>query len=191
MSDKKSDLQALWEELNQSDDERSRQVLEEILSQRARSYAAPIRESKSYSEEDVYQVLSFKLGSESYGIDVAIIRGIRPLERLTRVPSAPEFYRGVVNVRGQIISVLDLRAFFGIEASEKFPKPELVLVGSGDMILGLLAERVDDVETIPRSMVEPVEMTYARGISQSRLILLDIISLLNDERLIVGGKSNS
>jgi purine-binding chemotaxis protein CheW len=191
MSNKKSDLQTLWEELNQSDEERSRQVLEEILSQRARSYALPLHDTKTYAEEDVYQVLSFKLGNESYGIDVGIIQGIRPLERLTRVPSAPNFYSGVVNVRGQIISVLDLRAFFGMDVSEKFPKPELVLVGSGDMILALLAERVDDVETIPRTMVEPVEMNYARGISQSRLILLDILSLLNDERLIVGGKSNS
>jgi purine-binding chemotaxis protein CheW len=191
MPTNKSDLQALWEELNQSEEQRSSQVLEEILNQRARQYAAPLRESKSYAEDEVYQVLSFRLGSESYGVDVEVIRGIRPLERLTRVPSAPDFYRGVVNVRGQIISVLDLRAFFGMEASEKFPKAELVLVGAGDMTLALLAERVDDVETIPRSMVEAVEMRYARGITHSRLILLDMLSLLNDERLIVGGKSSS
>jgi purine-binding chemotaxis protein CheW len=191
MPTNKSDLQTLWEELNQSEEERSRQALEETLSQRARQYAAPLRETKTYAEDEVYHVLSFRLGSETYGVDVDVIRGIRPLEHLTRVPSAPDFYRGVVNVRGQIISVLDLRAFFGMESSEKFPKAELVLVGAGDMTLALLAERVDDVETIPRNMVESVEMRYARGISHSRLIILDMISLLNDERLIVGGKSSS
>lgn len=190
MSNKKSDLQALWEELNQNEAERSQQVLEATLSQRARQYAAPLREAQNYSEDEIYQVLSFHLGNESYGIDVAVIRGIRPLERLSRVPAAPNFYRGVVNVRGQIITVLDLRAFFGMDAPA-LPKAELVLVGAGDMTLALLAERVDDVEMIPRTMVEPVEMSYARGISHSRLILLDMISLLHDERLIVGGKSAS
>lgn len=190
MSKKKSDLQSLWEELNQSEAERNQQILESTLRQRAQQYAAPLRETKTYADDEIYQVLSFQLGSESYGVDVAVIRGIRPLERITRVPSAPNFYRGVVNVRGQIISVLDLRAFFGMEAPE-IAKAELVLVGLGDMTLALLAERVEDVEMIPRSSVEPVEMSYSRGISHSRLIILDMLNLLNDERLIVGGKSAS
>jgi len=190
MSKKKSDLQTLWEELNQSDAERSRQILEATLRQRAQSYAAPLRETQTYAEDEIYQVLSFQLGSESYGVDVAVIRGIRPLERLTRVPSVPNFYEGVVNVRGQIISVLDLRAFFGMDAPE-IDNAELVLVGAADMTLALLAERVEDVEMIPRTAVEPVEMSYSRGISHSRLIILDMLSLLNDERLIVGGKSAS
>jgi purine-binding chemotaxis protein CheW len=108
------DLQALWDELNQSDDIRQQENLQIRLQQRARQYATPQQQEEIYAETEIYHMLVFRLGKERYGIDVTQARGVRPSDQLTRVPGVPAFYRGVINVRGRIITVLDLRLFFNV-----------------------------------------------------------------------------
>jgi purine-binding chemotaxis protein CheW len=132
------------------------------------------------------------LGSEHYGVDVMLVQGVRTIGHITRVPGVPPFYRGVVNVRGQVITVLDLRLFFEMPGDGDAVPDELVIVGNGDLTLGLLAHNVEGVATIPLESIEPVDnMRYALGVTRTRLVLLDIQRLLQDDQLVVGGTDES
>jgi purine-binding chemotaxis protein CheW len=155
-----------------------------LLSIRAQQYAQPsrIRDAKS----DHLTVLTFKLNFERYAIDVMPVRAIRPLSRITPVPSLPPFYRGVVNLRGQIITVLDLQRFFNLGDT---PAHELIIIQSNQLEIGLLTVHVEGVASIPIQAIEPIEsIRYASGVTPERLIILDIAALFEDERLIIGGQ---
>jgi purine-binding chemotaxis protein CheW len=182
------DWEAVWKSLNWDDESRQQSADQERLRQRARHYAEPIKEA-DVIPENARTVLTFDLGSERYGVDVMVVRGIRPLGKVARVPGVPPFYRGVVNVRGQIRSVLDLRAFFQIPYEEEMIVPdEVVICYSGHLELALLAHQVIGVETVPPAAIKAIEhMPYTWGITKERIILLDIPGLFTDERLIIGG----
>lgn len=158
--------------------------MEDLLRQRAEQYAAPQADDRPTQGE---MVLAFQLGEERYAVDVMVVRGLRAVRHITPVPAVPRFYRGVVNIRGQIITVLDLRVFFEMPADDL--PAELVVVEAKGLRLGLLAHRIEDV--LPVAEYSPVDdLRYARGLTADGLILLDIPRLLEDERLIVGGRSD-
>lgn len=184
-----AELESLYKQLNQSDDERRNVELEMRLKQRAKQYAAPQRNEAAYSADEVYHVITFSLGSERYGVDVATIRSVRTADHIARIPAVPKFYRGVINMRGQIVSVLDLRYFFDMPVDERISPREIVVVEAADLTLGLVADHVEDVLTIPRVAVEPVDARYARGVTMGRLVVLDIETLFSDDRLIISGDS--
>ncbi|MDQ7024254.1 MAG: chemotaxis protein CheW [Anaerolineae bacterium] len=186
-----SRLYALWDELNQDDTQREQDNLQMRLSQRAKVYATPQKQEATYSEDETYHVLTFQLGKERYAIDVAHVRGVRPVGSITRVPSIPNFYRGVINMRGRILTVLDLRYFFNIGTDKSDMPSELVIAETEDLQLAILAHYIEEVTTIPRETVAAVDMKYARGVTAERLVILDIQTLFSDDRLIIGGKADS
>jgi len=190
MSEKKTptDLQALWEELTQPEDIKRKRLRQRRFEERAQQYAAPPETDITYAEDDIYKVLVFQLGDERYGVSVDIVTGVRPAENITRVPGVPTFYRGVINVRGQIMSVLDLRQFFGLSGVENIMPKELILVEIPNLSLALVADHIEEVQMIPRTTVEMIDMTYAKGVTSERLVILDTDYLLTDERLIIGGE---
>jgi purine-binding chemotaxis protein CheW len=138
-------------------------------------------------------MLNFRLGDEYYGVDVMTVQSVRTIRRVTRVPGIPHFYRGVVNVRGQVITVLDLRLFFDVPVHDEAIAPdELVVVKAAGLEIGLLAHNIEGVQAIPLDTVEPVEnMRYAWGVTRNQLVLLDVERLLEDEQLVVGGADES
>lgn len=200
MSDQQSNIQdnlsidweAIWRSLDWDDTDRQQTAIKERLKQRATQYAQPSKQQQIYQQEqeEVYQLLTFDLGAERYGIDVTLVTRVRAINKLTRVPGAPSFYRGVVNVRGQIITVLDLRILLALGMDTTEIPPELVVVKHNNLEIAILADHVSDVERIPVDVIEPVEMKYARGVTLGRLVVLDIEQLLSDERLFVGGVNN-
>jgi purine-binding chemotaxis protein CheW len=182
------DWEAVWKSLNWDDEQRQQSVDQERLRQRAQHYAAPIKEQDVVAE-DVRLVLIFELGTERYGIDVIHVRGIRALGTIAHVPGAPAFYQGVINVRGRIITVLDLRNFFQIPYGEDAAMPnEVIIVQAAKLEMAVLAHQVIGVESVPLSAIKPVDhMPYAHGLTSDKIVLLDIAQLFRDERLIVGG----
>ncbi len=181
------DWRTIWEQLNW-DDKRAAASLQERLQRRAAQYAAiPVDDTSQLDER--YQVLSFALGQEKYGIQVQHIWGIRILERLTRVPGAPPFYRGIINVRGHITTVLDLRPLFDLPIlPDEAPAHELILVEAASLRLALLAHHIEEVVSIPQTSVETLAtMEYTLGVTLERLIILDIERLFSDKRLWIGG----
>lgn len=159
------------------------------LRQRAQQYAAPIAAPDDLTEA-AHTILSFDLGAETYSVDVALVRGVRPLTGIVRVPGVPGFYVGVVNVRGRVLTVMDLRRFFGLDAEEDFIIPdELVIIRANNLEIGLLAHQVNGVMTIPHHSVKPLDnLPYARGITHDKIIMLDIERLFTDDQIIVAGK---
>jgi purine-binding chemotaxis protein CheW len=180
------DWQELLAQLNQRDATRQERALRSRLRERAQHYALP-KETADHAQVDALHGVTLLLGDERCAIDVRAVRGVRSVDSITRVPSAPPFYRGVVNVRGQIISALDLPAFFDIGGARLTPR-ELLVVEANELTLAILADRVEDVVSIPRADIEPVDMRYALGVTRDRITVLDIDQITADERLIVGGK---
>jgi purine-binding chemotaxis protein CheW len=182
------DWEAVWKSLNWDDDQRQEVANQERLRQRAQHYAAPAKDQKD-TLEDVRTVLVFHLGGENYGIDVRYVFGIRALDTVAHVPGTPAFYGGVINVRGRILTVFDLRSFFQILHTDADGAPgEVVIVHAGKLEMAVLAHQVIGVESIPLSTIKPIEhMPYTVGLTSEKIILLDMAQLFQDERLIVGG----
>lgn len=180
------DWKTLWQELDSaSDDARHEARFREQLRQRAEQYASP---PASTETTPLHTVLAFDLGTEQYGVDVVRVRTVRPVGRISPVPGTPAFYPGVVNIRGQIITVIDLRQFFNMDAGLPQPPGELIVVQGKRLQLGLLAHHVRGVTAIASDQVESIEdVRYARGVTASGLVLLDINRMLEDDRLVIGG----
>ncbi|MBN1811165.1 MAG: purine-binding chemotaxis protein CheW [Anaerolineae bacterium] len=189
-------VRAALEEIEGADPE----LVERIWAQRA----AQLAKSPAHKEEGGQVELALiQLGREVYGIEVQHILEIRPAVRITRVPRVPEWVTGVVNLRGRILSVLDLRRFFGLAPAETkeedrvTPFLDLVVVETPAMEVALLAEDVLEIEPFPTSQMQSVAETirgvsseYVRGVIERgaeapMVVVLDLPALLADERLII------
>lgn len=183
---------ALLDSLSWKNSAAGEEVIQQQLRQRAAQYAAPAQSADNH-QQDAFSLLVFQLGDERYAVDVMAVSSVRSPGRVTRVPGTPRFFRGVVNVRGQIITVLDLRLFFGIVVDdETHPPRELVVVESNRLEIGLLADNVEGVQSIPKAQVDTAEhISYAFGVTTDRLVVLDIERLFEDDRLIIGGQDDT
>lgn len=132
--------------------------------------------------------LIFTLGSEEFGIDVLHVKEIMQMQEITPVPQTPEYVRGVINLRGQVIPVVDLSLRFGMPPREAMPNTCIVVLrssfGRGERLVGALADGVSEVLTIAQSDIEEspdfgedTPMPYLLGIAKSRgkvKLLLDV-----------------
>lgn len=145
---------------------------------------------------ETLQVISFTLINESnkkkenYGVPIEQVREIRPFENVTKVPKAKPFVKGVMNLRGMIIPVIDVKKRLGFGEIKEFDKSYRILVADvRDSIYGLIVDRVDQVLQIPVNNIDPIppdtfnSQHYVRGIAKinkNLIVLLDIISLLEE-----------
>ena len=144
------------------------------------------------------KVIIFKLKDEEYGVDVKQVKSIERMEHITRVPNTPPFVKGVVNMRGVVIPIIDLRTRFGIEQRENNDSTRIIIVNVDSMEVGLIVDAANDVIDIPVSSIEPppkvvgeVESKYLRGVaklSNRLLILLNLDKVLNPEEIKELGK---
>lgn len=138
------------------------------------------------------EYLSFRLGAEEYGIDILKVQEIRSYEAPTRIANAPAFLKGVINLRGVIVPVVDLRVKFACEA-EITPITAVVVLSVKGRVVGAVVDSVSDVLELPNELVKPapemgtlVDTSHLMGIAniQDRmLILLDIESLMTSAEL--------
>lgn len=154
---------------------------EELLRQRARQYAETDKDTRRHAVGETLTMITFTLNGEHYGLDVTRVQSVRPLPKVTRVPNAPPFFTGVANVRGAVVTLLDLSAFFGMGHAENVA--ELIIIEAGDLTLGLPVTRVMDVTTIPLKQVTGLDdMRYAIGM-YGRVVVLEADEIFNDERI--------
>jgi len=102
------------------------------------------------------QVVCFTIGEESYGIDIRQVREIRAWSATTSLPNTPEFVMGVINLRGTIVPILDLRARFGRGQSEPTKAHVVVIVAIDERVIGMLVDAVSDIATVPEDEIRPV-----------------------------------
>jgi len=139
-------------------------------------------------EKDL-QVVGFRVGNETYGVRIAAVREIVRVPEITSVPNAPEIIEGVINLRGKIIPVMDLRKRFGMAEIVTDKKNRILVVDLENKLLGLIVNSASEVLKISPSDIEPPGTVFAEGESgyvtgvgklKGRLIiLLDINKLLH------------
>lgn len=167
----------------------SSEEIQRVLQERARALArVPEVEEKG----EVAQVVAFSLGQETYAVETAFVGEIHPLVEITPVPCTPEFVVGVVNLRGRILSVVDLQCFLGLAPVAREDSAQIITVHATDLEVGLLVSQVHSVRTLLLDDLEPTLPTatriaaeYTRGVTPDMLVLLDLEALMNDDRMTV------
>jgi purine-binding chemotaxis protein CheW len=166
-----------------------------VLEQRARNLSRTTDQSDAALGEMI-QVMTFQLASETYAAHVENVRLVQPLKRLTRVPWTPDFVVGVINLRGNLLSLIDIRKFFGIAGQEITDLMKFIVVEAGDISIGIVANRVDEVCLMPRdsftdapATINGIDAEFIEGVTGDGLILLDLDALLRDPRMIVDNTS--
>ena len=101
------------------------------------------------------QLVSFDLATESYGVDIGAVREIIRLQEITNVPRTPEFVEGVINLRGKVIPVVDLRKRFGLPVGDQSAENRIVVVDIGGQDIGVIVDAVNEVLRIFTDSVEP------------------------------------
>jgi purine-binding chemotaxis protein CheW len=148
-------------------------------------------EHKDIVEE--IKVIVFRLKDEEYGVEVNQVKSIERLEHITRVPRTPAFVKGVINLRGVVTPIVDLRRRFGLEETQYNETTRVIIVAVEEIEVGLIVDSANDVIDIPVTAIEPppevvggIEAVYLRGVAKldkRLLILLNLDKVLNTEEL--------
>jgi purine-binding chemotaxis protein CheW len=141
--------------------------------------AAATADLQAVFAADTMQVVSFKVGAEYYGIDIQLVREIRAWQVATQLPNTPAFVRGVINLRGTIVPVIDLRARFSQGMTEPGTAHVVIVVAVGSRIVGILVDSVSDIVTLPRGDIKPVPSMEGSAAGDC----LDGLVTVNDEMI--------
>lgn len=143
----------------------------------------------SVSSNDILQLVSFKIGDEEFGVDILAVQEIIRMHEITCVPNAPHFVEGVINLRGKVIPVIDLRKRLGLPERDYDKSTRIVVVEINGKIIGFIVDSVSEVMRIPRSITEAppkmiggVESEYITSVGKldnRLLILLDLTKILS------------
>lgn len=158
-----------------------------VLRARARALARPPQGPASASVE----ILEFRLADERYGVETRHVSRVHELVDITPVPCTPPFVLGIVNLRGHITPVIDIKKFFDLPQSGLTDLHRIILVSGKGFDLGLLADVVVGVRSIPVDSLQPALPTltgigadYLKGVTAERLVLLDMERILADKRIV-------
>ncbi len=163
-----------------STEEQAADTLDDRTRQLARQLSMPD------VDQNAIRVLTFTLGTERYGWTVSHVRAITLVGRITPVPSAPDYYRGVISLRGQVLSVMDLGTYLNLPPIDQPCELMIVIDGAG-LEIGVLASTVFDVISIPTNTLSSpssagLEADLITGITADGLIVLDAEALLRREK---------
>jgi len=159
---------------------------------KARAQALAREPERQTAAEDHIEVVEFLLAHEKYGIESSYVQEVYPLRELAPVPCTPPFVLGMINLRGQILSVIDLKKFFELPEKGLTDLNKVLVVRSDRMELGILADAILGVRTIPLQDLQPslptltgIRAEYLRGVTKERLVVLDIGKILSDPDIVV------
>ena len=137
---------------------------------------------------EILQLVSFKIGEEEFGVDILKVQEINRMDQITRVPNAPDYVSGVMNLRGKVIPIIDLRKRFRLGKKERDKDTRIIVVELKARVIGFLVDAVNEVLRIPKSVTEPPppmvagigsEYITAVGKLEDRLlILIDLEKIL-------------
>ena len=138
------------------------------------------------------EVLEFRLAQERYAVETRHVREVYPLKDLTVVPCTPPFVLGIVNVRGRILPVLDLRILFDLPEQGLTDLHRIILIEGNELVVGLLADATLGVRAIPADSLQPSLSTltnigseYLKGVTAEHLVVLEVGRILADPKIIV------
>lgn len=138
------------------------------------------------------EVLEFSLAHERYAVESRYITEVHTLQELTPLPGVPAFVRGIVNLRGRILPVFDLKKFFELPEQGLTDLHRIIVVRGHDLELGLLADTVVGLRHVRLESLQPslptltgIRADYLKGVSAERLVVLDLDRVLSDPKIIV------
>ncbi|MCL5035004.1 MAG: chemotaxis protein CheW [Bacteroidetes bacterium] len=173
-----------------------------ILKERAKVLA----QEPKVEEQECIEVVEFLLAYERYGVVSSYVREVYPLRDLTPVPCTPPFVLGIVNVRGQIISVIDIKKFFDIPEKGLTDLNKVIIIQPDSLSaetpmtsvsgpIGILADVILGVHSVALSQLQPslptltgIREEYLMGVTTERVVILDARKLLSDKKIIVHEK---
>jgi len=166
-------------------DERTRMILEE----RARNLARPLEKE---DDGDSMSLVVCRVGGEQYGLDITRLQETKPLSGLTHVPNVPPFWRGLANLRGHLVPVLDLRRYLQLPDAGMAEEGTVVVVAARDLVVGLLVDSVTDIRRMPLGEIKPppaetsgTRNQAVRGVTPDLISVLDLDAMLADPSLTV------
>ena len=159
------------------------------VTQQAVSPTGKAQNADAHSRE----FLVFSLGSEEYAVDILKVQEIRGYENVTRIANAPDFIKGVTNLRGVIVPIVDLRIKFHLDNVEYAGQTVVIVVNVGERIVGIVVDGVSDVMTLTPEQIKPapefgvtLSSDYLSGLGSLEdrmLVLVDIDKLLTSEEM--------
>lgn len=162
----------------------------QILRARAQQLARPLQ--SDIVEEVLLELLEFRLANESYALETRYVQEVYPLKDLAPMPCAPTFVLGMVNVRGNITPVIDIKKFFNLPDKGLTDLHRIILVQGNDIEFGLLADVIVGVRSIAADSLQPpmptltgIHSDYLKGVTEEYLVVLDLDRILADPRIIV------
>ena len=138
---------------------------------------------------ELLQLVSFNIGSEEFGVDILKVQEINRMVEITRVPQAPPYVEGVINLRGKVIPIIDLRKRFNMEEKEYDKNTRIVVVDISGNIVGMVVDSVSEVLRLPANTIEPpleivasINSEYIKGVAKLEdrlLIVLDLSKVID------------
>jgi len=166
------------------------EVKKTVLRSRAKKLSQEL-ESEG-TDKEYLEILEFLLAQEAYAIETPFVREVYPMTELTPLPCTPVFVFGLINIRGQILTVMDMKKFFDLPERGITNLNKVIVVRKDAMELGILADEIIGIRNIPVNELQPplstmtgIQAEYLKGITGERLIVLDMERLLTDKKLIV------
>lgn len=142
---------------------------------------------------ELLQLVSFNIGSEEFGVDILKVQEINRMVEITKVPQAPEYVEGVINLRGKVIPIVDLRKRFNLEVKEYDKNTRIVVVDITGNIMGMVVDSVSEVLRLPADTIEPppeivtgINSEYIKGVAKLEdrlLIFLDLSKVIDFNEL--------
>lgn len=139
------------------------------------------------------KVIVFRLREEEYGVEVNQVRSIERMQKITRIPRTAPFVKGVINLRGVVTPIIDLRSRFDLEEEVNTESTRIIIVALDDMEVGLIVDAANDVIDVsldaiesPPEVIGGIQADYLRGVAkldQRLLILLNLDKVLNEDEL--------
>ena len=148
----------------------------------------PVIDDELDGQGELLQLVSFHVGDEEFAIDILGVQEIIRMVELTPVPNAPHFVEGVINLRGKVIPIIDLRARFGLPSVDRTKETRIIVVEIVNTVLGFIVDSVEEVLRLPESLIETSPATgrggsgeFHKGIGRVNgrlLMLLDLGQIL-------------
>jgi len=144
-------------------------------------------------DDSILQLVTFKLENDEFGVDILKVQEINRMMSITKIPNAPAFTEGVINLRGKIIPIIDLRKKLGFNSKSYDKSTRIIVVELDGIVLGFVVDSVSEVLRIPRETIEPppsiignIESDFIEGVGKLQdrlLILLELKKIFtNNER---------
>jgi purine-binding chemotaxis protein CheW len=152
------------------------------------------REAKIKSGDEL-QLVVFNIGKEEFGVEITRVQEIIRMTSITGIPQAPDYIRGIINLRGRIIVVLNLNVIMGMETKEQDENTRIIVANIDETVMGFIVDAVSEVIRLPEKNVEPapaviankIGTEYVMGVGKMEdrlLILLDLDEMLGRNQLL-------